>query len=427
MGNASGMVGEEKSFSQKYRLGAKLGNGSSAQVREAKQQDSGISFAVKIIDVRARRVGKSPCPDTVVVDQMRLDQATHELDIMRCVGGHENCVQLYDVFLDSVISCGLVYLVMEKCQCSVKDGLGELALASEAYVARIFREMLLGLQHVHAAGIVHRDVKPDNFLFGAEPGSAVKLTDFGLSAKLPPSGCLTGRFGTLPYMSPEMLDDVPYSEATDMWSFGAAAYVLLYIDTPYFPAKYLRQDCWVDAQAIRNNIVVGEPAPSYAPPAYSNVPLPSDRAELFVRTMLERVQNSRCTAAEALQLPFLNHADSYVSSDEDSYAIDEWLARHETCKIRPNIYTAAMSRDCSVDSVPSIFGPFATDTMPEEASCPPIPVRTWLPSWTFRANRTSKCLADLGCSSQSTACSAEDYLCESASATCSEYRNLDYL
>ena len=93
-----------------------------------------------------------------------------------------------------------------------------------------------GLASVHAAGIVHRDVKPANILLGRD--GVVRLTDFGIAVGLEDATALTaadGVVGTLRYLAPERLTGAPATPATDVWGVGAILYELL-AGQPAFPA-----------------------------------------------------------------------------------------------------------------------------------------------------------------------------------------------
>ena len=89
---------------------------------------------------------------------------------------------------------------------------------------------------IHTAGVIHRDLKPDNIVLVAGRGGRVlKLVDFGL-AKLPvieaelalPALTVVGRsFGTPPYMPPEDMHGAPASHAADLWGLAVIAYELI--------------------------------------------------------------------------------------------------------------------------------------------------------------------------------------------------------
>lgn len=280
----------EDSFHGKYKLGEILGEGNFGQVREAKprSKSSKVIKAVKIIDLRATESSK-----TGGIDEGKREEARIETEAMKLVAGHPHCVEFSQAFSDQ----SLFYIVMEKCQASLMDRLERMARASEDYVANLFREMLLGIAYVHKMNIVHRDIKPNNFLLGGADGDTVKLTDFGMARKMPERGYLTSHCGTAPYMSPEVVGRKPYGFNTDVWSMGVTAYVLLYGDFPYQPK------C-PTSQAMKDQILLGEPAPAFAS-TVPDAPVPSERARAFVRELMAREKTVRCSAEEALKLPFV--------------------------------------------------------------------------------------------------------------------------
>mmetsp|Transcript_45000 Transcript_45000/g.104110 ORF Transcript_45000/g.104110 Transcript_45000/m.104110 type:complete len:561 (+) Transcript_45000:3-1685(+) len=86
-------------------------------------------------------------------------------------------------------------------------------------------QMLLAINYLHSMGIVHRDIKLENFMFETKAYDHLKLIDFGFSRfardKRMKLGC-----GTLSYMAPEVLDG-DYSLKCDMWSAGVVVFILL--------------------------------------------------------------------------------------------------------------------------------------------------------------------------------------------------------
>src|SRR5262249_18775914 len=99
----------------------------------------------------------------------------------------------------------------------------------------IVAEVCRGLAAAHAAGVIHRDVKPANILLGAD--GSVKLTDFGL-AKAPRLGPVHATqhgtvVGTPHYMSPEQCAGETVDARADLYSLGAAYHALLTGRPPY--------------------------------------------------------------------------------------------------------------------------------------------------------------------------------------------------
>jgi serine/threonine protein kinase len=88
------------------------------------------------------------------------------------------------------------------------------------------------LAAVHAAGFIHHDINPRNFLLNRE--HRVKLIDFGLAIPNTPAFCGPGnRTGTLQYMAPELIRREPIDERIDIFSFGVLAFEFLTGRLPY--------------------------------------------------------------------------------------------------------------------------------------------------------------------------------------------------
>jgi len=242
-------------FHREYVLTGKIGKGAFAQVYSVRRASSHVedrTLAVKIMDLRRDRNAK-PRSHLEEFDTKRKQTVQTEAAILERVANLKHCIQIYDFFVEGCFS----YIVMERCDRTLLQVLEGGPVLNEQSVKPIFREMMEALAAIHALGVVHRDVKPDNFLCAGDALS-VKLCDFGLASVMPASGegMLSGVYGTPPFMSPEMLVADGYDSSTDVWSLGVIIYVIVLGRFPYRPTENT-------GKAMKAAIKAGIPEPTF--------------------------------------------------------------------------------------------------------------------------------------------------------------------
>ncbi|XP_074186006.1 serine/threonine-protein kinase Nek5 isoform X2 [Rhinolophus sinicus] len=145
---------------------------------------------------------------------------------------HPNIVTFFSSFQEH----NRLFIVMEYC-----DG-GDLmkrinrqrgVLFSEDQVLSWFVQISLGLKHIHDRKILHRDIKTQN-IFLSKNGMVAKLGDFGIAKVLNNSMELARTcVGTPYYLSPEICQNKPYNNKTDIWSLGCVLYELCTLKHPF--------------------------------------------------------------------------------------------------------------------------------------------------------------------------------------------------
>lgn len=97
----------------------------------------------------------------------------------------------------------------------------------------------LAVAHEHDPPILHRDLTPANVLVGYDgAGMRLRVSDFGLAKRADPFTHLASAQGTYAFMAPEVLRNQGYSCASDVWSVGTIAYLLLTNHFPYYGGPY---------------------------------------------------------------------------------------------------------------------------------------------------------------------------------------------
>ena len=209
----------------KYRVIGQIGRGGMGGVFEV-EDAAGQRYALK-----------SPLMDLNAAAEVTRRFA-REANALRLLD-HPNLVAAVDVFVEA----GKLFLVMEKV---VGQSLGKATAGAPVGPRRalvLTRQILEGVGHAHAQGLVHRDLKPENILLVDMGGwDRVKIIDFGLvklmgdAAAAFGAGALTSTglvFGTPLYMSPEQALGRMVDGRADLYAIGVILYELLAGRTPF--------------------------------------------------------------------------------------------------------------------------------------------------------------------------------------------------
>ncbi|KAI6671489.1 hypothetical protein NL676_006374 [Syzygium grande] len=275
--------GYAKDFDRRYTIGKLLGHGQFGYTYVATDKANGDRVAVK-------RIEKNKMVLPIAVEDVK-----REVKILQALTGHENVVQFYNAFEDD----SYVYIVMELCEggelldriLSKKD-----SRYTEKDAAVVVRQMLKVAAQCHLHGLVHRDMKPENFLFKSKKDdSSLKATDFGLSDFIKPGKKFQDIVGSAYYVAPEVLKRKSGPES-DVWSIGVITYILLCGRRPFWD----KTEDGIFKEVLKSK------------PDFKRKPWPSisNSAKDFVNKLLVKDPRARLTAAQALSHPWVREGGS---------------------------------------------------------------------------------------------------------------------
>ncbi len=257
-----------------YRVLEELGRGGMGVVYRALEPSLGREVAIKVL---------------VAEGEARRERLTREGELTAALT-HPGIVKVHGAGLLPDGQPYLVYELIGGAQ-TLAEALPALSLAER--VARV-RDAARALGHAHARGVVHRDVKPENLLIGAD--GALKVADFGLAVasdleRLTQSGAVVG---TPAYMAPEMLygRKGEVGPPCDVWALGVLLYQALAERLPFDEETYAAL-----AAAITS-----------AAPASLPREVPADLAAVCARALAKRP------------------VDRYAHGDGLADELDAWLA-----------------------------------------------------------------------------------------------------
>ncbi|KAF7664606.1 hypothetical protein LDENG_00171720 [Lucifuga dentata] len=215
-----------------YLVGKMINKGSFAKVMEGLHIGTGEKVAIKVIDKKKAR------QDSYVLKNMKREPRIHQM--VR----HPHIV----VLLETLETENSYYMAMELCAGGdLMDRICERKRLEEREVRRYTRQILSAVEHLHKYGIVHRDLKIENFLL--DEHNNIKIVDFGLSNTLKAESLslelLNTQCGSPAYAAPELLAHRKYGPKVDVWSVGVSMFAMLTGTLPFtvepFNIKQLHQ------------------------------------------------------------------------------------------------------------------------------------------------------------------------------------------
>jgi calcium-dependent protein kinase len=283
--------GYPRTLQQRFEVSQPLGKGGNATVYLVECRITGKQYACKSLP-------------KVLTDSSAsaLKKATHqaaiarEVEVLKRLRGNLNVACLEGVYEDATH----VHLVMEYCKGGeLVHRIGDRHY-SERTVASFMRAVLRTLAQCHSNHVLHRDIKPGNFMLLDEGDRApLKAIDFGLAVPFDPQGLPLrdlGLEGTPWYMAPEVLSS-QVGPASDLWAAGVMAFQLT---TGRFPFDDKRNPFNPSVSKIWQSILTDKL--DFSKGYWAGV---SDEAKDFVKQLLQRDPEQRPTAKQALQHPWL--------------------------------------------------------------------------------------------------------------------------
>lgn len=232
---------------------------------------------------------------SVAIKQMNLEQQPkkeliiNEILVMR-ESSHKNIVN----FIDSYLHKGDLWVVMEFMEGGSLTEVVTYNMMNEGQIGAVCRETLLGLQHLHDKGVIHRDIKSDNVLLSLR--GDIKLTDFGYCAQInEDQNKRTTMVGTPYWMAPEVISRKEYGPKIDVWSLGIMAIEMIEGEPPYLNESPIR--------ALY--LIVTNGTPRLKDPESLSPTIKS-----FLEWCLKVDVEKRASAEDLLQHDFIRSADS---------------------------------------------------------------------------------------------------------------------
>mmetsp|Transcript_53700 Transcript_53700/g.166268 ORF Transcript_53700/g.166268 Transcript_53700/m.166268 type:complete len:530 (-) Transcript_53700:57-1646(-) len=286
----------------KYELdksrGGLLYDGPRAVMRKARHKESGTQRAVKFS-------GRSEASAEQWEAEVELIKQLDHPHICRLLAVYESNTKLALV-MECMTGGELFHRIKKQKRFQERDA------ADAAW------QMLLALKYTHSHGIVHRDIKLEDFLYETEGSTQLKLIDFGFGKIFDPNTKMAVSNDTLAYTAPEVLTN-EYTSQCDLWSFGVIVFILLLGYIPFSGSE--------KAQIAR--IQQGEYTVKKEP-----WNILSGDAQDFLTKLLVVKPDVRLTAEQALKHKWIQQRDAMETGVMDKSMVDALMDFHKATAFR---------------------------------------------------------------------------------------------
>ncbi|KAM6970594.1 serine/threonine-protein kinase Nek5 [Aplochiton taeniatus] len=331
-----------------YEIVRQIGEGAFGKAFLAINRDGGCDRQCVIKQINLRKMS-----------HREKEASTKEVTLLSKMK-HPNIVTFFKSFNESTS----LYIVMEYCdggdlmkRISMQRGV----FFTEEQIVDWFVQICLGLKHIHDRKVLHRDIKAQNiFLTG---GMKAKLGDFGIARMLNNTMELARTcVGTPYYLSPEICENRPYNNKTDIWSLGCVLYELCTLRHP-FEGSSLRQ-------------LVGMICRGRCNPVSSRY---SYDLRLLVTQLFKVSPRDRPSVTSVLKRPFLEkriskHLDPKVIEEEFSHTV-----LHRNRVVAPNTAGAQVRPAPLPVEIPKTRAPDRPN--PQQRPGPPVKKLPPKPEW----------------------------------------------
>ena len=274
-----------------YKYGRLLGKGAFGKVNLCLHTLTGRLVAIKSINKEK------------IKNERQKKKIKLETTIMETLSKSKNIVKIFETYETKKHIC----IVMEYiCAGDLLTYIKKRSKLTEPVAKFIFKQIILGIKHIHDNGIIHRDIKLDNILLDLD--NNIKICDFGVSRKINKDDVMFEQCGTPAYIAPEILINKGYQGfGVDIWSAGVVLYAMLSGTVP-FKGNNLKE--------LHNLIISGD---------YKEIKGISIEAEDLLKNILEVDPNKRFKIEEILNHPWLINFDFNFWKNQNLFTNAEYV------------------------------------------------------------------------------------------------------